>query len=82
MVRLTPQARDGCRLAPTSIRLFSHGICYLRLYRAIRFDQAVAEGERAVAINPNFASGYQVLSDALTQSNRPEEAVRAERDSR
>jgi tetratricopeptide (TPR) repeat protein len=29
-----------------------------------RFDQAVAEGERAVAINPNFASGYQVLSDA------------------
>ena len=42
-----------------------------------RFDQAVAEGERAVAINPNFASGYQVLSDALTQSNRPEEAVRA-----
>ena len=42
-----------------------------------RFDQAVAEGERAVAINPNFASGYQVLSDALTQTNRPEEAVRA-----
>jgi len=42
-----------------------------------RFDQAVAEGERAVAINPNYVSGYQVLSDALTESNRPEEAVRA-----
>ena len=30
-----------------------------------RFDQAVADGERAVAINPNDAQGYQALSDAL-----------------
>jgi adenylate cyclase len=42
-----------------------------------RFDQAVAEGERAVAINPNYAEGYVALAMALNVSNRPEEALRA-----
>jgi adenylate cyclase len=42
-----------------------------------RFDQAVAEGERAVAINPNYAEGYVGLAIALNVSNRPEEALRA-----
>jgi adenylate cyclase len=42
-----------------------------------RFDQAVAEGERAVAINPNYAEGYVGLAIALNASNRPEEALRA-----
>jgi adenylate cyclase len=42
-----------------------------------RFDQAVAEGERAVAINPNFASGYVVLGEALDVANRVEEAMHA-----
>lgn len=30
-----------------------------------RFDEAVADGQRAVAINPNYAEGYRGLSDAL-----------------
>jgi adenylate cyclase len=30
-----------------------------------RPDQAVAEAERSIALNPNFASGYNVLSSAL-----------------
>ena len=30
-----------------------------------RFDQAVADGERAVALSPNYAQGYVSLSDAL-----------------
>jgi adenylate cyclase len=42
-----------------------------------RFDQAVAEGERAVAINPNYAEGYVALAMALNVSNRPEEALSA-----
>ena len=42
-----------------------------------QFDQAVAECERAVEIDPNFAAGYLELSDALTVSDQPEAAVRA-----
>ena len=42
-----------------------------------RFDQAVADGERAVAINPNYADGYQALSDALETVGKPEEALHA-----
>jgi adenylate cyclase len=38
---------------------------------------AVAEGERAVALNPNDALGYQVLTEALSVSGRPADAVRA-----
>jgi adenylate cyclase len=37
----------------------------------------VAEGERAVALNPNDALGYQVLTEALSVSGRPADAVRA-----
>ena len=42
-----------------------------------RFDQAVAEGERCVAMNPSSTACYEALADALTVSNKLEEAVRA-----
>jgi adenylate cyclase len=43
-----------------------------------RYDQAVVDAERAVAINPNYAQGYTALSDALALSGfKPEEALRA-----
>jgi adenylate cyclase len=42
-----------------------------------RFDEAVAECNRAVSIDPNYAFGYEELSSALNVSNRPEEAVQA-----
>ncbi|MGZ6242989.1 MAG: adenylate/guanylate cyclase domain-containing protein, partial [Candidatus Binataceae bacterium] len=42
-----------------------------------RFDQAVAEGERCVAMNPSSPICYEALADALTVSNQPEAAVRA-----
>jgi adenylate cyclase len=42
-----------------------------------RFEQAVAEGERCVTTNPNLPECYISLSDALTVSNKPEDAVRA-----
>jgi adenylate cyclase len=44
-----------------------------------RHDQAVADGERAVAINPNYAEGYQALSDALLNAGKPADAVPARR---
>ncbi|MGZ6228918.1 MAG: adenylate/guanylate cyclase domain-containing protein [Candidatus Binataceae bacterium] len=42
-----------------------------------RFAQAVAEGERCVAMNPSSPICYEALADALTVSNQPEAAVRA-----
>jgi TolB-like protein/DNA-binding winged helix-turn-helix (wHTH) protein len=42
-----------------------------------RFDQAVADGKRAVSINPNYAFGYQSLADALSNDARPEDAANA-----
>jgi adenylate cyclase len=42
-----------------------------------RFDKAIAEGERAVAINPNYAHGFLALSNALDVSGKPEAALRA-----
>jgi adenylate cyclase len=42
-----------------------------------RFDQAVAEGKRAVALNPNYAEAYVALAMALNVSNKPEEGLRA-----
>jgi tetratricopeptide (TPR) repeat protein len=42
-----------------------------------RFDQAVADAERAVDINPNSAADYEALSDALINAVRSEAALRA-----
>jgi adenylate cyclase len=41
------------------------------------YDQAVADGERAVALNPNYAQGYQALADTLIIYGKPEDAIRA-----
>jgi len=41
-----------------------------------RFDQAVAEGERAVSINPNCSMGYAFLAVALNAAGKPDEALR------
>jgi len=41
------------------------------------FDQAVADGERAVAITPNYATGYQALADTLIIDGKPETAISA-----
>jgi adenylate cyclase len=42
-----------------------------------RYDRAVAEGERATTINPNYAPGYEALSVALVASDKLEEALGA-----
>jgi adenylate cyclase len=42
----------------------------------LRYDQAVADGKRAVVINPNYAEGYHALSDVLVIYGKPEAAIR------
>jgi adenylate cyclase len=42
-----------------------------------QFDQAVIDAQRAVAINPNSAAGYQALADAESSASRPEESLHA-----
>jgi tetratricopeptide (TPR) repeat protein len=42
-----------------------------------RFDQAIDEGEHAVALDPNNVQGYGALVDALTVSNRSQDELRA-----
>ena len=40
-----------------------------------RYDQAISEGQRAVAVAPNLSDGYFSLARILTFSGRPMEAV-------
>jgi adenylate cyclase len=42
-----------------------------------QFDQAVAEGERAIALDPNNADSYAFQANVLSWAGRPEEALRA-----
>ena len=42
-----------------------------------RYERAIAECKRVVALDPNSADGYLELADALTAANRPEEAIHA-----
>ncbi len=42
-----------------------------------RYDQAILEGQRAVALAPNLTDGYFWLSRVLVYSGRPKEAVLA-----
>src|SRR2546426_9517777 len=41
-----------------------------------QYDQAIAEGERAIALDPNNADSYAWQAEALTLAGRPEEALR------
>jgi adenylate cyclase len=41
-----------------------------------KYDQAAADAERAVALNPNYAMGYLMLGEAQNFEDKPEEGVR------
>src|SRR5262249_42194145 len=41
-----------------------------------QFDQAIAEGERAIALAPNNADSYALQAEALNWAGRPEEALK------
>jgi tetratricopeptide (TPR) repeat protein len=40
-----------------------------------QYDQAIAEGERAIALDPNDAVSYMQLGNFLALAGRPEEAI-------
>jgi adenylate cyclase len=40
-----------------------------------RYDEAVTDAKRAVALNPNFASSYLALGEALLADGKPGEAI-------
>jgi adenylate cyclase len=41
-----------------------------------QYEQAMAELERAIALDPNLADGYAGLAEVLSRVGRPEEAMR------
>ena len=74
--------KDASELAQKALALDDTNSSALALLSEIdwmqsRYDQAVADGKRAVAINPNYAGGYSALSDALNIYGDPEGAIRA-----
>ncbi|NOT58424.1 MAG: tetratricopeptide repeat protein, partial [Deltaproteobacteria bacterium] len=42
-----------------------------------QYEQAMAELERSIALDPNMADGYAFLAETLSRVGRPEEALRA-----
>jgi tetratricopeptide (TPR) repeat protein len=42
-----------------------------------QYEQAIAEGERAIALDPNNADSYAVQANVLNFAGRPEEALQA-----
>ena len=40
-----------------------------------KFDQAIAEGEKAIALGPNNATDHYLFSFILSRTGRPEEAI-------
>ena len=42
-----------------------------------QYDQAIAEGERAIALDPNNADSYAWQAEVLNFAGRPEEALRS-----
>ncbi len=74
--------KDASELAQKALALDDSNSSALALlseidWMQLRYDQAVSDGERAVAINPNYAEGYSALSNALNIYVSPEAAIRA-----
>jgi TolB-like protein/Flp pilus assembly protein TadD len=58
-------------LDPTPL---AHQVAAGMLSQQGRHEEAIAEAERAISIDPNDADGYIALAGALTLAGRPEEA--------
>ena len=42
-----------------------------------QYDQAIAEGERAIALDPNNVGSYAMQAEVLNLAGRPEEALQS-----
>jgi adenylate cyclase len=54
----------------------AHSLLSIVYAQKQQYDQAIAEGERAVALDPNDAESYAVQAEVLNFAGRPEEALR------
>ncbi len=43
-----------------------------------QYEQAIAEGERAIALDPNNADSYAIQAEVLNFAGRPEEALQVD----
>jgi len=53
----------------------AHQVASKRLIHLLYHEEAIAEAERAISLDPNDADGYAAMADALIYSGEPEEAV-------
>jgi adenylate cyclase len=54
----------------------AHSVLSLVYVYQQQYDQAIAEGERVIALDPNNADSYQVQAEVLNVAGRPEDALR------
>ena len=45
------------------------------MWKDRQHEEAIAEGERAITLDPSFADAYVELAHILTYAGRPEEAI-------
>jgi len=69
------QAYKHLELAFKSPSPLAHRIKAEMLFINRRYDGAIAEAEKAIAINPNDALGYAALAEAKTFAGRASEAI-------
>jgi adenylate cyclase len=77
-----PQTLEGAlALAQKAVALddslpLAHSLLSLVYARKQQYDQAIAEGERAIALDPNDADSYAWQAEVLNVAGRPEEALK------
>jgi len=54
---------------------FAHTVLSFVYAQKQQYDQAVAEGERAIALDPNNADSYSAQANVLNAAGRPQEAL-------
>src|SRR3989442_11149293 len=55
----------------------AHSLLSIAYAQQQQYEQAIAEGERSIALDPNNADSYASQAEALIWAGRPEEALRA-----
>ncbi|UHD15836.1 winged helix-turn-helix domain-containing tetratricopeptide repeat protein [Thiocapsa bogorovii] len=69
------RARRELKLAMSNPTPLAHSTRSSMLLINRRYDEAIAEAEKAIQLNQNHAGGYLALADALSYSGRPEGAI-------
>ncbi len=73
VLALAQQAACPGRLPADSPFALEHRLCR----RNSSMTKLIAEGERAVALDPNYADSYAVQAEVLNFAGRPEEALQS-----